>query len=57
MYVLMKVDHFYDKLIGISVFPIRNSYLDEESEKRRQPLIEFLLYFGTHNALNESALE
>mmetsp|Transcript_32037 Transcript_32037/g.46179 ORF Transcript_32037/g.46179 Transcript_32037/m.46179 type:complete len:238 (-) Transcript_32037:23-736(-) len=48
------VDHFYDKLIGISVFPFKNSYFDVECEKRRQPLIDFLLYFAQYNDIDYS---
>ena len=40
------VDHYYDKLLRLTYFPIRNKYLDEESTKRRKPLIDFLLDFG-----------
>lgn len=40
------VDHFYDKLLHITKFPIRNSFFDKECEKRRKPLIDFLLKVG-----------
>jgi len=46
------VDHFYDKLIGISMFPYKNSYFEAECEKRRQPLIDFLLYFSQHDDID-----
>ena len=40
------IDHFYDKLVRISFFPIRNNYFDNECNKKRKPIIDFLLYFG-----------
>ena len=50
------VDHFYDKLIGVSIFPIKNDYFDAESEKRRQPLIDFLLYFGKNGTIDSTVI-
>jgi hypothetical protein len=46
------VDHFYDKLIGISVFPLKNIYFDKECEVRRKPLMDFLFYYNTHNDID-----
>ena len=40
------IDHYYDKLIRLSIFPIRNEFFDKECEIRRRPIIDFLLYFG-----------
>jgi uncharacterized protein len=40
------IDHYYDKLLRLSVFPIRNKYFDSECEIRRRPLIKFILWFG-----------
>ena len=37
------IDHYYDKLLRLSVFPIRNPFFDEMCEQKRQPLIDFLL--------------
>lgn len=51
------IDHFYDKLIAISFFPISNPYFDMECEKRRQPLIDFLIYFSTHLDIDKSMLQ
>ena len=40
------IDHFYDKLLRLGAYPIRNPYFDDECEKRQRPLIDFLLKFG-----------
>ena len=40
------IDHYYDKLLHITKFPIRNKYFDNEIEKRRKPMIDILLKFG-----------
>lgn len=50
------MDHFYDKLIAVSIFPYRNSYFDEESAKRRKPIIDFVKYFGEHGDLDYKAI-
>ena len=40
------IDHYYDKLLRLSVFPIENEYFKEQCEIRRKPLIDFLIWFG-----------
>jgi|LakMenEpi03Aug12_release.lakeMendotaPanAssembly.Ray.scaffolds.fasta_scaffold114739_2 uncharacterized protein len=40
------IDHYYDKLLHITKFPIRNKYFDNEIEKRRKPMIDILLKYG-----------
>jgi len=40
------MDHYFDKLIRLSLFPIRNKFLDFECSKKRQPIIDFVLYFS-----------
>ena len=50
------MDHFYDKLLRLGVYPIRNKYFDSETEKRQQPLIDIALYFGK-NSITEAELE
>lgn len=51
------VDHYYDKLIRLSIFPIRNEYLDYECNKRRQPIIDFVLFFSNKGTITESDVE
>jgi len=51
------IDHYYDKLLRLSTFPIRNRYFDSECEKRRRPLIEFLLYFGRTGRITNEDIE
>ena len=43
---LSMIDHYYDKLLRLSIFPITNTYFDEQCDIRRQPLINFLIWFG-----------
>ena len=40
------VDHFYDKLLRLTIFPIRNTYFDNICAKRRKSLVEFVLLFA-----------
>jgi uncharacterized protein len=41
------MDHFYDKLLRLGVYPIENPYFDKECLKRTRPLINFILKFGS----------
>ena len=40
------IDHFYDKLLRLGVYPIKNDYFESETKKRQQPLIDIVLFFG-----------
>ncbi|XP_065665752.1 uncharacterized protein LOC101235329 [Hydra vulgaris] len=40
------IDHFYDKILRLDRFPIRNNYFDEECKKRRAAVVEVALLFG-----------
>jgi len=51
------IDHYYDKLLRLSTFPIRNKYFDEECKNRRKPLIDFLLYFGKKGTITYEEVE
>jgi uncharacterized protein len=51
------MDHFYDKLLRLGVYPIYNKYFDSETKKRQQPLIDVALYFGSHRSITEKELE
>jgi uncharacterized protein len=46
------IDHYYDKLLRASMFPIRNSYFDKETEIRRKPSIDFVLMFGRNKRIS-----
>jgi uncharacterized protein len=46
------IDHYYDKLIYFSKFPIYNTFFEDESKKRIKPLIDFVLYFGKRGILS-----
>jgi uncharacterized protein len=51
------IDHYYDKLLRASIFPIRNKYFDKETEIRRKPLIDFILMFGKNKKIfNEDVI-
>jgi len=50
------IDHFYDKLIAISIFPYSNPYFDYETSIRRQPLIDFVKYFGINGTIDMTYL-
>ena len=41
------IDHYYDKLLRLGLFPISNTYFDAECRVRHLPLINFLLKFGS----------
>jgi uncharacterized protein len=51
------IDHYYDKLLHISKFPIRNTFFDEECEIRRKPLIEFLIMFSKKGSITREEIE
>jgi uncharacterized protein len=40
------IDHFYDKLLHITFFPIKNEYLDAKCNGSREVLLDFLIYFA-----------
>jgi hypothetical protein len=45
------IDHYYDKLLRLSIFPIKNKYFDEECKNRIKPLIKFLIMFGKQKSI------
>jgi uncharacterized protein len=45
------IDHFYDKLLRLGNFPIRNRYLDMVAADRTEPLVKFVLEFGKSGEL------
>ena len=51
------IDHYYDKLIRLTLFPIRNKYLDYECHIRRKPILDFILYFGNSLEFTEKNVE
>lgn len=46
------IDHYYDKLLRASMFPIRNKFFDEQSIIRRKAQIDFILYFSNKKTIN-----
>lgn len=50
------IDHYYDKLIGISIFPYKNAYFDAETAIRRQPILDFVRYFGINGEIDMTHL-
>jgi uncharacterized protein len=45
------IDHYYDKLLRLSIFPIKNIYFDKECKNRIKPLIDFLIMFGKKKSI------
>lgn len=51
------IDHYYDKLLYISTFPISNTFFDEECKIRRRPLIDFLIMFGKKGSITPEEIK
>jgi len=51
------IDHYYDKLLRATFFPIKNEFFDYESNKRRKPLIDFLIYFSKNKTMCNQNVE
>ena len=51
------MDHYYDKLLRLTFFPIHNKYFDEQCEIRRRPLIDFVLKFGKNEIITNEEIE
>jgi len=51
------IDHFYDKLLRIGVFPISNLYFESICRQRQKPLIDVVLEFGSKPDITEDELE
>lgn len=47
------IDHYFDKLIRASLFPIDNTYFNEECKKRRKPTIDFVLMFSKDKKITD----
>lgn len=48
------MDHFYDKLLRIGNYPIKNKFFMEETGKKIAPLIEFALLVGKKKSVEDS---
>ena len=48
------IDHYYDKLLRSTYFPIRNPFFDNECSIRRKQLIQFILKFGQGDINNDN---
>jgi uncharacterized protein len=51
------IDHYYDKLLRASIFPIKNTFFEEETKNRRKYLLDFLLFFGNKESLTDDDVE
>jgi uncharacterized protein len=47
------IDHFYDKLLRATNFPIKNVFLNTEAKARTKPMIDFLLMFASKDELTD----
>lgn len=45
--------HFYDKLLHIHKMSSGNSYMEKEAMARRDIMIDFCIFFGTHNTMTD----
>jgi uncharacterized protein len=48
------IDHYYDKLLRLCFFPIKNEYLINMSKIRIRPVIDFILYFGEKYVIDDN---
>jgi uncharacterized protein len=51
------IDHFYDKLLHLAVFPIKNKYFDEICAESQKPLVKFVLEFGHIGRIDNTFVE
>jgi len=51
------IDHYYDKLLRLTFFPIHNKYFEEQCNIRRKPLIIFILMFGNNGTISNEIIE
>jgi len=47
------IDHIYDKLIHICEFPIKNTFFEQECEKRKQDMFKMIYAFGNGGEFTE----
>ena len=47
------IDHYYDKLLRCTFFPVKNYHFDKHCKERRQVLIDFILYFSNKEDFND----
>jgi len=51
------IDHYYDKLLRLTFFPIQNKYFDEQCNIRRRPLVDFILKFSKNEKITNEEIE
>ena len=51
------IDQFYDKLLRVGNYPIRNIYFDTECKMRQQPIVDIVLKFGREPNITENKLQ
>jgi len=51
------MDHYFDKLLRVTLFPIRNKYLDFKCNQRRQAIIDFVLFFSNKINMTKEDVE
>lgn len=50
------IDHFYDKLLRLTIFPLKNKYFDNMCVERRKSLIIFLLDYGKTGIMTDDII-
>ncbi len=51
------MDHFYDKLLLLGRYPIRNEYFDKECESRQKPLEDIAVKFEQQGFITKEEVE
>ena len=50
------IDHFYDKLLRLGKYPIRNEYFDAECAKRQKPLEDIVMMYEHAGTITEEQI-
>ena len=51
------IDHYYQKLLHLHKFPVKNKYLLETARSRVQPLVDVVLLFGKQGFITKENLD
>ena len=51
------IDHFYDKMLRAGMFQTENTFLDDKRKDKLEPMVEFILKFGTTGKIDLDMLK
>lgn len=54
---LSMIDHYYDKLLRLGMFETTNTFLDRERKDKIDPMVKFVLNYGTTGIVDEEQLK